>query len=159
MGELLPTGTQRLERELLHVHKNALKTNEKENRPNRANLGRHSRGKSKTGGTQGAGRSSVPVPEEGPVLLLRWLRPQQHPPQDGRRHGARANTAAAPPSVSPYRASPLGPYLKWRPQAARGLNMVPSVLMCLKMAACVLANSIPTSPQPGGWTSTSTRPR
>ena len=48
VGELLPTGTQRLERELLHVHKNAMKTNEKENRPNRANLGRHSRGKSKT---------------------------------------------------------------------------------------------------------------
>lgn len=55
VGELLPTGTQRLQRALLHVHKNAMKTNEKENRPNRTNLGRDSRGKSKTGGTQGSG--------------------------------------------------------------------------------------------------------
>ena len=56
-----------------------MKTNEKENRPNRVNLGRDSRGKSKTGGTQREGRSSIPVPEEGPVLLLRWLRPPQAP--------------------------------------------------------------------------------
>lgn len=58
--------------------------------------------------------------------------------------GIRTNMAAACHSVSPYRASRLGPYLKWRPQASRVLNMVPSVLICLKMAAPTLVNSIPT---------------
>lgn len=76
------------------------------------------------------GRSSAPVPAKGPVLLLlRWPRPQRTPFQDGRRHGTRANMAAPRHWVPPYRASELAPYLKWRPQACRVLNMVPSVFI------------------------------
>lgn len=113
----------------------AMKTSENENRSNWVDLERDSGRQSQTEGNQGKGRSLVPVPEKGPVLLLRWPRPQQFSFQDGRRHGTRASMVAARHCVSPYRASQPGPHLKWRPQASRVLNMVPSVLICLKMAA------------------------
>lgn len=128
MGEL-SHDTQKLRRAVTHTHAHAraraLNTSENENRPNRMDLGRAVADR-RNSGTQG--RSSALVPAKGPVLLLRWQRPQRAPFQDGRRHRTRANMAAARHWVSPYRASQLAPYVKWRPQAAR-VSAVPSVLI------------------------------